>query len=347
MDANNVNSITLQSPILDQRRFESAPSVGADSNFMGNSLEDSKPLGRFGIFNGINSSVQLTQQNQTNSITQNTPTTDINLHNPGVLEVNDWTEKIDDILEILLSLCDYLSKFHIIKYQIYKSRLNYFRIPIIVLSAINGFTAIGLQEYVAQSNISIINSFLSLLCGIITSIELFLNIQKRMENYLTAHKEFNLLSLEIYKTINLERQQRNGNGKAFLDETFAEFKKLIQSSNPIDAENMVDIGIRGIEGIIKDNKNVKEQKENILEKIRRNSVTLYKNIGEEALQFYNSKKYKIHKLKEKSESHISGVLEKKNASFQKEKSKDSRDDTKVNIMTSIQESDEDDNFIKV
>jgi len=39
---------------LDQRRFESAPSVGADSNFMGNSLEDSKPLGRFGIFNGIN-----------------------------------------------------------------------------------------------------------------------------------------------------------------------------------------------------------------------------------------------------------------------------------------------------
>lgn len=38
---------------IDQRRFESAPLRGADSNFMGNSIEDSNPRGRFGIFNGI------------------------------------------------------------------------------------------------------------------------------------------------------------------------------------------------------------------------------------------------------------------------------------------------------
>lgn len=279
------------------------------------------------------------QQVQTNVVvTKNTSTTDI----------NDWTEKIDDILEILLSLSDYLSKFHIIKYQVYKSRLNYFRIPIIVLSAINGFTAIGLQEYVAQSSISIINSFLSLLCGIITSIELFLNIQKRMENYLTSHKEFNLLSLEIYKTINLEREQRNGNGKAFLDETFAEFKKLIQSSNAIDAENMIDIGIHGIESMIREKKDIKNQKADTLENIRRKSVSLYKNVGEGALQLYSPNKYTIHKLKEKSESHITGVLERRTASYEKiQKSKDSHEDSKRNAMIPIPESDEDDNFIKV
>lgn len=39
--------------VLDQRRFESAPVRGVDSNFVGNSIEDSKPQGRFGIFNGI------------------------------------------------------------------------------------------------------------------------------------------------------------------------------------------------------------------------------------------------------------------------------------------------------
>ena len=165
------------------------------------------------------------------------------------------------ILKIIRKEANVLSEYHNYKYTMYKSRLRYFRIPIIVLSAINAFTAVGLQNYLAQELISIINAIISLICGIITSIELFLNVQKKMESELISHKDFYHLNLEIFKTITLEPEKRNIDGKTFLDEKFAEFQKLLQNSNAIDPQLMPNLNLIE-EEIQKINYNEQQQQHN-------------------------------------------------------------------------------------
>ena len=81
---------------------------------------------------------------------------------------------------------------------------------VIILSAINSVFAVGLQPYMEQSAISITNCFVSMICGIITSIELYLSIQSNMENELSASKDFYILGVDIYKTLNLNRENRGG-----------------------------------------------------------------------------------------------------------------------------------------
>lgn len=151
-----------------------------------------------------------------------------------------WTESIERILDKMRINCVNLSEYHMFKYRRYKRYLMFFRIPIIILSGINVFTAVGLQSYVSQSSISIINSIISLACGMITSVELFLNIQKKMETDLVSHKDYYRLSIDIFKVISLERNIRKVDGKTFLDQKFSEYEKLIKSSNVFDSEYVFD-----------------------------------------------------------------------------------------------------------
>lgn len=142
-----------------------------------------------------------------------------------------WTTRIEKVLDMVRVNCSTLSDYHSYKYQQYKKQLTYFRVPLIVFSAINAFAAIGLQPYMRQPSISTMNSAISLFCGVLTSIELFLNIQKKMESELSSHKDYYILSVQIFKVISMDRAQRKMDGRAFLDSKFSEYEKLVQSSN--------------------------------------------------------------------------------------------------------------------
>lgn len=142
-----------------------------------------------------------------------------------------WTEGIFDVLDRIRVNCYELSEIHSYKYAYYKEIAKAYRIPIIVLSGINTFAAVGLDGALDPQYIGIITSLISLACGIITAVELYLNIQKRMENELISHKEYYKLSLEIYKTIKIEADKRGVDGKTFLDDKFNAYEKLLQNSN--------------------------------------------------------------------------------------------------------------------
>ena len=92
-------------------------------------------------------------------------------------------------------------------------------------------------RYVSQGHISVINSILSLVCGALTSIELFLNIQKKMETDLVSHKDYYRLAIDIYSP---ERSARKVDGKTFLDQKFSEYEKRIESSNIVDNDYLFD-----------------------------------------------------------------------------------------------------------
>lgn len=146
-----------------------------------------------------------------------------------VLET-DWSSDIERILNDIRQNSVILSEFHNTKYFHLKSYLKYFRIPCIILSAFNSVFAVGLSSFMAQDLVSVINCIISLICGIIVSIELYMQIESSMREEVISCKNYYLLSVDIQKVLMLERTNRQVKGKVFLDKCFTEYCKLYENS---------------------------------------------------------------------------------------------------------------------
>ena len=175
-----------------------------------------------------------------NKTSDNSGNIDISNNNPMSF-CNGWTPEIITILDKIRHNSMKMSYYHNKRYHMYKYYFYYyFRIPLIFLSGINTFVAIGLQPFMQQSNISVINALLSLFCGVITSIELLVNIQKKMETELQSHKEYYRLAIFIYKVTKIDEKDRATEGKTFLNARISDYDKLILSSNVKDTDYNVN-----------------------------------------------------------------------------------------------------------
>lgn len=155
---------------------------------------------------------------------------------------NDIThyKDIDNILEKLRKNTVNYSMYHNRRYHYYKNVLFIcFRIPLILLNGINAFAAVGLQLYMGQNSISLLNAILSLFCGILSSIEILINIQKRMENELESHKNFYKLSLDLFRFLQMEEEHREMKAKDFLTSVYGKYQQLIVGGN---ATNIYRLG---------------------------------------------------------------------------------------------------------
>lgn len=158
----------------------------------------------------------------------------------GVMNIEKtWSDNIERVLDNLRINCSQLSNYHKFKYQYCKSQVKWFRIPIIVLSGINTFASVGTQEHLDQRYISIISSCISLVCGIITGIEMFMKYQDKMEIELATHKEYYKISIDVYKMISIDRSLRKYTGKDFMDEKFNEYEKVKSRSRPEQPSELV------------------------------------------------------------------------------------------------------------
>uniref|UniRef100_A0A6C0JK25 VP11 n=1 Tax=viral metagenome TaxID=1070528 RepID=A0A6C0JK25_9ZZZZ len=143
---------------------------------------------------------------------------------------------IDKLLKQIRHNCVHLSIYHNRRYHFYKNMLfSIFRVPLIVLGGMNSYIAVGLQSYLAQSNISLLNAMLSLLAAIITSLEILLNLQKRMENELESHKSYYKLSFEIYNFVKLDPEERGDiSSKEFFATVAKKYATLVTTGNAIN-----------------------------------------------------------------------------------------------------------------
>ena len=156
------------------------------------------------------------------------------------MDIEDsWSNDMELVLDNIRKNSLLLSEHHKKAYLYYRSYLKYFRIPTIILSALNSVISIGLSAYVPQNFVSEITCVVSLVCGIITSIELYLNIQKYMESELMMSKDFYILSTDIFKALALDRANRGMDGKTFLDNNYSTYCKLIENSN-VSTSEMAD-----------------------------------------------------------------------------------------------------------
>jgi hypothetical protein len=149
------------------------------------------------------------------------------------------------ILNKIRKNCIKHSAYHNHRYHLYKNILfTCFRVPLILLSGINSFSSVGLQPYLQQSYISLITAMISLFCGILTSIELLINLQKRMELELESYKEYSKISVDIYVQLQRAPSDRGEKGdlSKFLSEKYNEYKILSARSNGVNMgeRNFVD-----------------------------------------------------------------------------------------------------------
>jgi hypothetical protein len=149
------------------------------------------------------------------------------------MATNDWTDDIDAILNNIRLNCIILSKLHKQRYFELNSTLKYYRLPLIILNGFNSIISIGLQPYASQGVISITTSLISLTCGIVGSTELFFGIQKRLEADLISQRDYYLLSIDIYKTISLNKEHRPIPSKDYLEKSYNTYTKLIESSSTL------------------------------------------------------------------------------------------------------------------
>ena len=127
-----------------------------------------------------------------------------------------WTNNQEDFLRRLHLECNLLAEYNRKQYILYSNINRRFSIPILVISGINSLFAVSTQPFLEQGLISITNACLSLFCGILGSIQLFMKIDSKIHNYVVCSHEFNKLSYKLSKELTLEREVRVGDGKQFV-----------------------------------------------------------------------------------------------------------------------------------
>lgn len=142
----------------------------------------------------------------------------------------EHSEDIELILDKLRRNSVELSYCHKKQYEKLKDKLVYFRLPTICLSAINSVFSVGLSAYMKQQDVSVINCLISLVCGIIVSCELYLQIEKAMSIEYDVSKSYYLLSIEIQKFLLTKRENRTIDCAPFLEKSYNNYCKLYENS---------------------------------------------------------------------------------------------------------------------
>ena len=145
-----------------------------------------------------------------------------------------WTDGIEEALRSIHSNSLLISDYHTQKYYYFKGYQKYFRISIIVFSGINSVFNVGLEGFVSQKIVSVLCCGISLVCSIISSIELFIGIQTIMEKEIDSAKEFYILSTDIFKMLAIDRIDRSIDGKTYLDNIHTKYCNLIQKSEIVN-----------------------------------------------------------------------------------------------------------------
>ena len=81
--------------------------------------------------------------------------------------------------------------------------------------------------------VSSITCLISFICGLISSIELYLGLQKRIESEIIAYRSFYLLSIKIKNIMSLSPSNREIRPDIFIKEIEDEYKDLFLNSNVI------------------------------------------------------------------------------------------------------------------
>jgi hypothetical protein len=145
-----------------------------------------------------------------------------------------WHTEEEIFLENLQRQCETMYKYMLKEHHYYDRLSGKFNIPILVISSINSLTAVGLNSFVPQEYVSVLNAVLSAGTGVLGSIQLYLKLNEKMTKATRASVGFKRISLKISRELALAREVRMTEGPGFVQDCFSEYNQILESSNPIE-----------------------------------------------------------------------------------------------------------------
>jgi hypothetical protein len=143
----------------------------------------------------------------------------------------NWTNDYEHLLESLRLNSVHMSRTHKRLYFRYRKMSNMFRVPTIVLSAVASVSSVGMQHYMSQQNISGMTCLISLLIGVMNSVELYLKLQESIELELEKSKKWYQLASAIYKVLMLDKCHRDPNPSEVLEKFYKDYMLLFEESS--------------------------------------------------------------------------------------------------------------------
>lgn len=159
--------------------------------------------------------------------------------------MNDWSDETIMILDKIRLNSILLNKYYKKQHLELHAKIKYFKIPLIVLNGVSATASVGLSTYgFSQNLISGIVCVIGLTNGIITSVEMFLGIEKSAEKSIILSKEFYVLSCDIYKTIHLNPHERGVEASVFMSDCYSRYIELVRQNGVMDKslnDQMMDL----------------------------------------------------------------------------------------------------------
>jgi hypothetical protein len=140
----------------------------------------------------------------------------------------NWTPDIIEILKKIRINSFLMSVKHKDIYQENKTCSQYFDLPVIVLSIFSS-SLMSFSQVALDSKI-IVNTSISMFIAILTSIKLYLNLNSSIQESEILSHQFYLLSINIYKMLELSESNKKCDGIQFLNDSYNEYIKLLDSS---------------------------------------------------------------------------------------------------------------------
>ena len=159
--------------------------------------------------------------------------------------MTEWNHEIISLLDKIRINAYTLSEKHRRRFIKYTSLSKYFDLPVIVCSVFS--SSFGSLGSVPPDKTTLITTTISMFIAVITSIKLYLNLSNNINDEIALSKEFYILSVSIFKILQLKEEDRHLPPLEFLNQSYNQYIKLIEQStllrHTLKKDTLVEIDI--------------------------------------------------------------------------------------------------------
>jgi len=143
--------------------------------------------------------------------------------------MDKWNQELMTMLDKIRINSIYMSEKHRVRFVEYKEMSKYFDLPIIICSVFS--SSFGSLNSVPSSQTQLITTSISMFIAVLSSLKLYLNLNNSLNEEISLSKDFYIMSVQIFKVMNLKEADRGCEPVQFLNEMYSQYIKLIEQSS--------------------------------------------------------------------------------------------------------------------
>jgi hypothetical protein len=140
-----------------------------------------------------------------------------------------WNQELMIMLDKIRINSIYMSEKHRVRFVEFKEMSKYFDLPIIICSVFS--SSFGSLNSVPSSQTQLITTSISMFIAVLSSLKLYLNLNNSLNEEISLSKDFYIMSVQIFKVMNLKEEDRGCEPVQFLNEMYSHYIKLIEQSS--------------------------------------------------------------------------------------------------------------------